>query len=156
MHESSVTLHELWCITPLYFFRWNVTYFPQKNPIKVHIFETFECSDQKSLNSCHFWPNSYQFWNKKLVFIHILHHSSVSLNITPFFNWFLESSNRSSLSKYKFGRISCEQFKVCTLISSFCPNHIKFLLEKNRKVISHHENFKEKLTLIWNMTIGIW
>ena len=63
-----------------------------------------------------------------------------------FFNWILETSNRRSLSKYKYGRISCEQFKVCTLMSSFCPNHIEIQVKKYRSVISHNEKFKEKLT----------
>ena len=81
LHESSVTLYDLWNITLLYFFRWNVTYFPRNKPIKVQIFETFECSYQISPNSCH-------FWNNKLVFLHILHHSSVSWDTTPFLTEF--------------------------------------------------------------------
>ena len=36
----------------------------QKGPIKVQIFGTFECSDQNSPNSCH-------FWNSKSVFLQI-------------------------------------------------------------------------------------
>ena len=40
-----------WKITPLYFFSSNNTYFAQKEPIKVKIFETFECSDQNLSNS---------------------------------------------------------------------------------------------------------
>ena len=45
-------------------------------------FLRLECLDQNSPNSCH-------FWNNKLVFIQILHHSSVSWDLTPlyFFNW---------------------------------------------------------------------
>ena len=45
-------------------------------------FENFECSGQNSPNSCH-------FWNNKSVFLQILHHSSVSWDITPlyFFSW---------------------------------------------------------------------
>ena len=74
LHHSSVS----WKITPLYFFRSNVIYFAQKGPIKVQIFETFECSDQTS-------PNSYHFWNKKLFFLQILHHTSVSWDIIPLY-----------------------------------------------------------------------
>ena len=78
LHDSLVS----WKITPLYFFRSKVIYFAWKGPIKVQILETFECSDQNSPNSCH-------FWNNKLVFLQILHHSSVSWDITPlyFFSW---------------------------------------------------------------------
>ena len=78
LHHSSVS----WKITPLYFFRSNVIYFARKGPIKVQILETFECSDQNSPNSCH-------FWKKKSVFLQILHHSSVLWYIAPyyFFSW---------------------------------------------------------------------
>ena len=41
-------------VTPLYFFSSNIKYFAQQEPMKVHIFETFECSSQNSPNSCHF------------------------------------------------------------------------------------------------------
>ena len=69
-------------ITLPYFFRSNVIYFAKKEPIKVQIFETFECSDQNSPKSCH-------FWNNKSVFLQILYHFSVSWDITPlyFFSW---------------------------------------------------------------------
>ena len=40
LYHSSVSCK----ITPLYFFSSNKTYFAQKKPIKVKIFETFECS----------------------------------------------------------------------------------------------------------------
>ena len=77
LNDSSVP----WKITRLYFFRSNVKYFARKVPVKVETLETFECSDKSSPNSCHFW--------NKLVFIQILHHSSVSWDIAPlyFFSW---------------------------------------------------------------------
>ena len=37
LHHSLVS----WKITPLYFFRWIITYFSRKGPMKVHIFETW-------------------------------------------------------------------------------------------------------------------
>ena len=46
LYPSSVS----WKITPLYFFSSNNIYFAQKEPIKVNIFETFECSGQKFVN----------------------------------------------------------------------------------------------------------
>ena len=66
----------------MYLFRSNVIYFVQKWSINVHIFETFECSDQNSIKFCH-------SWNKKVTFLQILHHSSVSWDITPLylFSW---------------------------------------------------------------------
>ena len=74
LHDNSV----LWKINPLYFFRSNVTYFVRMGPIKVQIFETFECPNQNSPNSCH-------FWNNKLVFLQILHYSSLPSDITALY-----------------------------------------------------------------------
>ena len=73
LHHSSVS----WKITPLYFFSSNNIYFAQKEPIKMKIFETFECSGQNLSNSL------CQFWNNKSIPLQIFHHSSVSLLITP-------------------------------------------------------------------------
>ena len=50
----------------------------RKGPTKVQIFETFECSDRNSPNSCH-------FWNSKSVLLQIFYQSSVPSNITPLF-----------------------------------------------------------------------
>ena len=49
-------------ITPLYLVWPNVIYFAQNGPIKVQMFETFECFDQNA------WISS-KFWNNKLVFL---------------------------------------------------------------------------------------
>ena len=57
LHHSSMS----WKITPLYFFSSNNIYFAQKEPIKMKIFETFECSGQNLSNSL------YQFWNNKSI-----------------------------------------------------------------------------------------
>ena len=61
-----------WKITSLYFFSTNNIYFAQKQPIKVEMFETFECPGQNLSNSL------YQFWNEKLIPPKILYPSSVS------------------------------------------------------------------------------
>ena len=47
LHHSSMP----WKITRLYFFNSNNIYFAQKEPIKVKIFETFECSGQNLSHS---------------------------------------------------------------------------------------------------------
>ena len=75
----------LWKITPLYFFSSNNVYFTQKEPIKVNIFETFECSGQN------LWNSLCQFWNDKSIPLQILHPSSVSWKITPLY--FFSSNN---------------------------------------------------------------
>ena len=61
-----------WKITPLHFFSSNNIYFPQKEHIKMKIFETFKCSGQNSSNS------SCQLWNGKSIPPQILRHSSLS------------------------------------------------------------------------------
>ena len=132
-HDSSMSSK----ITPQYFFRSNIIYFAQKGPIKVQILETFECLDQNSPNSC-------QFWNKKLVFVQILHQSSVSWGITPLYFFWLKLYllfNKRSLTRYKFGEIHLSSwkffFKFWTLMGSFCKNHVKFQPRKYRRIISH-------------------
>ena len=57
LYPSSV----LWKIIPLYFFSSNNIYFAQKEPIKMKIFETFECSGQILSNSL------WQFWNNNSI-----------------------------------------------------------------------------------------
>ena len=80
-HHSSIS----WKITPLYFFSSSNIYFAQKKPIKVNIFETFECSGQNLSNSL------CQFWNNKSISLQILYPSSVSWKITPLY--FFSSNN---------------------------------------------------------------
>ena len=81
LYPSSVS----WKITPLYFFSSNNIYFAQKEPIKMKIFETFECSGQNLSNSL------CQFWNDKSIPLQILYLSSVSWKITPLY--FFSSKN---------------------------------------------------------------
>ena len=57
LHHTLVS----WNIGPLYFFRSNIIYFGQKQPIKVQVFETFEFSSQNLSNFL------CQFWNNKLI-----------------------------------------------------------------------------------------
>ena len=68
---------EPWKIISLYFFSSNNIYVVQKEPIKVKIVETLECSGQNLSNS------SCQFWNDKLIPYQILNHSSMSWKMTP-------------------------------------------------------------------------
>ena len=81
LYPSSVS----WKITPLYFFSSNNIYFAQKEPIKMKIFETFECSGQILSNSL------CQFWNDESIPLQILYRSSVSWKITPLY--FFSSKN---------------------------------------------------------------
>ena len=79
LHLSSVS----WKITPLYFFSSSNIHFAQKEPIKMKIFETFQCSGQNSSNS------SCQLWNDKSVLLQILRNSLLSWQITS--SWILSS-----------------------------------------------------------------
>ena len=73
LYLSSVS----WKITPLYFFSSNNIYYAQKEPIKMKILETYECSGQ---NLSNFF---FQFWNDKLIPLQILYPSSVAWKIIP-------------------------------------------------------------------------
>ena len=88
LHHSSVSCK----INPLHFFRSNVICFTQKKPIKVQILETSDCSCQNSPNSC-------DFWNSESVFLQILHHTSVSWDVTSlyFFADILYTFNKRNL-----------------------------------------------------------
>ena len=56
-------------ITSLYFLSWIIIYLGQKQPIKVQIFEIFECLSQNLLNSsCQFWTSQFLF--KFCIFLH--------------------------------------------------------------------------------------
>ena len=66
LHHSSKS----WEITPLYLFSWNNVYSAQKRPIKVKLFETFECSCQNLSNSlCQYW-NDQSILSKFCVPLH--------------------------------------------------------------------------------------
>ena len=75
LYPSSVS----WKIIPLYFFSSNKIYFAQKEPIKMKIFETFECSAQILSNSL------CQFLNDNSITLQILYPSSVSWKIIPLY-----------------------------------------------------------------------
>ena len=90
-NDKSITLEILyfssvsWKIIPLYFFSSKNIYFPQKEPSKMKIFETFMCSGQILSNSL------CQFWNDESIPLKILYSSSVSWKITPLY--FFSSNN---------------------------------------------------------------
>ena len=81
LYPSSVS----WKFIPLYFFSSNKIYFAQKEPIKMKIFETFECSAQILTNSL------CQFWNDESIPLQSFYPSSLSWRITPLY--FFGSNN---------------------------------------------------------------
>ena len=134
LHNYSLS----WKITPLYFFRSNVIHFARKRPIKVQIFQIFECSDQNSSNSCHFWDN-------KLVFLQILHHYSVSWDITLLyiFSWNFTYFQQKEIWWHFTWAV--KSLKFCTWMGSFYQNYIKFQLKR----------YTEKWWKVWRKT-DLW
>ena len=136
LHHSSMS----WEITPLYVFSSNNIYFDQKEPIKVNIFETFECSDENLPNSsCHFPSN-------KSVFLQILHHSSLSWQIT--FMWIVKFILFQLWIKRSHQNPNFEAFKCSgeNLPYSSChfPNHKSVFLQ-----ILYHSSVSWKIILLY-------
>ena len=100
--------------------------------------ETCECSGQISPNSCH-------FWNKRSVFLQILHQSSGSWDITPVYFLAKILYSLRSLSKYKFGEISCEQSKVKKAQKSYLSWHWTVI-----------QSLRKNSLFVWKMTWEIW
>ena len=123
--------------------------------MKVQIFETFECSGQNSLNSCHFWNRSF--------FLQILHQSSESWDMTAmyFFSWnfiyFQQNESIKVQSWWNF-KWAVESLKFHILMGSFCPNHVHFQLRKYKKVISWHWRVMLNLNKAWpcGFKTGMW
>ena len=107
LHQSLVPSN----ITPLYFFSSNIIYFGQKQPIKVQIFEIFECSGQNSSNS------SCQFWTDKSIPLQFLHHSSLSWHITPMYilSSCIFNFGQKNVIKVPILRLSSALVKICQI-----------------------------------------
>ena len=121
LYHSSVSCK----ISPLYFFRSNVIYFAEKKPWK--------CKSLRLLGAQVNIPQILVIVEFASLFSAMRHNTF----LCTFFAKILYNFNKRSLSKYKFGEISCEESKVFNfaLWWSFCPNDIKFQLKKYRTVI---------------------
>ena len=105
LYPSSVS----WKTTPLYFFSSNNIYFAQKDPIKVKIFEIFECSGQNLFNSL------CQFWNGKSIPLQIFYPSSISWKITALYFVLAQTIHtllKRSTLKWRFLRLSITRVKI--------------------------------------------
>ena len=111
LYPSSVS----WNITPMYFFSSNNIYFAQKEPMKMKLFETFECSGQISSNFL------CQFWNDKSIPLQIVYPSSVSWKITPLY--FLTSNN------IYFAQKESIKMKIFETFECACQNLSNFLCQ---------------------------
>ena len=103
MYSSSVS----WKIIPLYFFSSNIIYFAQKEPIKMKIFETLECSGQILSNSL------CQFSNDKSIPLQIF-SPSISWKVNPLYYF-------SSNNIYFVGK---ERIKMKVLETYQCSGQI--------------------------------
>ena len=134
LHHSLMS----WMITPLYFFGSNIIYFGQKEPIKVQIFETFECLGWNSAGS------SSQSWNSKSVplrnfasfFIVMTQNSSVNFKLIHFLLWIKGSHQSPNFETFK-----CPGENLPNSSCHF-PNHKSVFLQ-----ISHHCSVSWKITL---------
>ena len=103
-----------WQITPLFIFSSNNIYFAQKEPIKMKIFETFECSGQNLSNFlCQFWKNTS-------IPLQILYPSSVSFDIIPLYlfssnNIYIYTLLKRNPLRWKFLRFSSARVKICQI-----------------------------------------
>ena len=121
-------------------------------------FWRLECSDQNSPNSCH-------FWNNISIFLQILHHSSVSWDITPlyFFSWnFIYFQQKKPIKVQIWWKFTwaVKSLKFCTLMGSFCKNHKVSAKKVQKSYLSWQwrviQNLKKNWLVVSNMTWGIW
>ena len=123
LHHASVS----WNTTPLYFFRLNVVYFAQKEPIKVS-------SGQNLPNSCETVDQFlFKFW------ITVLCHETELLYTFLAEILYIYFQQKEPIRLQILWNLvwAGESLKFCTLMGSFFPNHKKFQLKKYRRVISH-------------------
>ena len=103
---------------------------------------------------------------QRIVFLQVLHHSSVSWDITPlcfFSRNFIYFQQKEPIKVQIWWNFmwAVESLKFCSLMFSFCLSHIKFPLKKYRKVVSHATGewckvFLKNWLVVSNMTWGIW
>ena len=136
LHHSSLS----WKITPLYFFSSNNIYFPQKEPIKVKIFETFECSVQNLSNFLH------QFWNNKSISLQILYPSSISWKISPLYFY---SSNNIYFAEKEPIKVKIFEF-FDRLGQNLSNSSCQFWNDKSIPLqILHHSSLSWHITPLW-------
>ena len=103
-------------------------------------FENFECSGQNSPNSCHVWIS-------KSVFILILHHCSVSWDITPldFFNLNFIYFQRKKFIKVKL-HTSSQRSKILLFNGFLLSKSCKVSAKNVKKTLKCGAKFNKQLT----------
>ena len=112
-------------IIPLYFFSSNKIYFAQREPIKIKIFEIFDCLAQIFSNSL------CQFSHHNLIPLQILYPSLVSWKIIPLY---LFSSNKIYFAEKE--PIKMKIFETFKSSSTILANSLCQFWNDN--LISHH------------------
>ena len=106
------------------FFNSSIIYFGQKQPIKVQIFEIFECSIQNLSNS------SCRFWIDKSIPLQFLHHFSLSWHKTPMeiLSSYIFNFRQKHAFKVPIWRLSSAVVKICQIPHvNFCRHNPVFL-----------------------------
>ena len=140
LHDSSVSRK----ITPLQFFSSSI-YFSQREPIKVQIFETFECWGQNLSNSsCQFWNKSISLRNYASFFIVMIHNPYLNLKLIHFL--FLMKGSHQSPS---FETFECAGENLPNF-SCHYPNHKLVFLQ-----ILHDSPVSWKIIPLWFFSSNI-
>ena len=109
-----------WNMIPLHFFSSNIMYFVQIEPIKVQVFETFECLGKNSSNS------SSQFWNDKSIPLQILYHSSLPWLHCKYYAHKFPTLDKRIPSKSRFWDFQRLWWKFAILPMSFSKQQVSF------------------------------
>ena len=156
-----------WKITPLYFFSSNLTYFWQKEAIKVKFSETYDWLGVNLPNSlCHIWNlhfhrffllKVYKTSTKKLQQVYVSWHCKMMQNLKR--NWLFFLKVKWEILQILTQALKC--LKICTLMGSFWPRYMTFQLKKIQRIyFSWHwrviKNLKKNWLLVWKITWRIW
>ena len=118
--------------------------------MKVQILETFECLDQNSPNSCH-------FWNNKSVFLQILHQSLVSWDITPlyFFSFnFINFRKKGAYQSTNLIKFHLSSQNVSEILHFDGLSAKKIQKELSLMTLKSGAKFKEKRTCSFKFDIN--
>ena len=135
LHDSSVSRN----ITPLYFLGQTLYALHKRDRSKCKLdFLVFGSKFTKFLS---FLKQKISFSSNFAPLFGIMRHISSILFLAKT----LYTFSKSSLLKYKFGEIPqkseilkvVKSLKFCTVVGFFCKNHIKFQLQKYRRLISY-------------------
>ena len=135
--------------TPLYRFSSNITYFLQKQPMKVQIFR-FSTAQVKFHQISHVvFQIKSQFFFKVWVFLHSLEKKFFCI----FLGDTLHSINKSSTSKCKFSELLLLALKLTKFLMSFLKPQISFFSNFSSllSVMRHNSSvcFHLNLCMLW-------